>query len=558
MTMLSPWFLALVVVSQADAPKVEWKPFRSPQGKFAISMPRGPSEKKRILAVGGKTIDLVATTARKDQAAYAAAYAVLDGANPEAAIKSAQADAVAQSKGELKDDHEVMLGKVAGRELSIEIPRKVMAGGGVTTVRIFALNGRVVALSATVPTAKAEALADEVASFFDSFRPEGLELPTAEPKPKVASGAAGTGKAKPATTKSTASAKGMDAKGKAAGSGSAPPEAAKPAPARLVEFSSPDRLYVVKMPAAPMERTENHGTMMGPVETKFFHAKLGDTVFLVSSEKAVGHDLSNPTSADMILGIQKKVDVEVRKFVVKSERRLVLGEAPGLELEVEAPADSREYPGGASVIRRMFLVGPMSYTVMASTPKSGRPSSEVAEFLDSFEVVLANGKKTGRAVARNLAWALFSPETAEFTVLMPGKPGQRTQKALNAAGENKMTLYSAEVDDRHFAVECQEFSGNILSGQTGPALLKALSEIERKLGGGVTLKSSKEIQVSGKPGREEILDVAGIGRMTPTTKVRRFVLDAANGRIYSVGVVGPVGCQDEKVVQDFLQSFKLK
>ena len=129
--MMSAWIVAVAALAQTGS-AADWKPFTSAKGKYSDLAARASrSEKRRVLAVSGKTVDLVSSTARKGLATYTAAYADLGGADPATALKVAQADLLAQARGELKDEKEITLGESPGKELSIEIPKKVIAGGAI-------------------------------------------------------------------------------------------------------------------------------------------------------------------------------------------------------------------------------------------------------------------------------------------------------------------------------------------------------------------------------------------------------------------------------------------
>src|SRR5258708_39159702 len=79
-TMFGPIIVMVAVVAQSASTQVEWKVFPSAKGKYSVSMPSKPTEKKRVVAVAGKTLDLYTSTARKGLATYTASYADLAGA----------------------------------------------------------------------------------------------------------------------------------------------------------------------------------------------------------------------------------------------------------------------------------------------------------------------------------------------------------------------------------------------------------------------------------------------------------------------------------------------
>lgn len=584
--MLTPMLVALAVVAQVGAPKSDWKPFAPPGAKFTISMPGKPAEKRRVLAVTGRTVDIVTATGRKGRATYVVTYADLKGADPAVALKAAQDDAIAQLKGQVKSEADKPLGDVSGKEISLEIPRQVMAGGGLSTVRLYAVKGRLYALSATVPEAKAADLEDEIASFFDSFRPEGVKVAdeskdadskdAAEPKPAAESKPAAEPKKAAATSKSTAAkkpaatsksaaknsaktAKSKDMKKGPEDGAATAADSAKEAPApKLEEFVPPDRTFVVKMPERPTDKVQHINTMAGPTEMHIYACKHGDTIFSAQSGRAVGLDVGDPTSGDSLINAYKRHEIKQNKATLKSERKLTIGEGKGLEYVLDVPAESAEYPGGATVLTRMFMVGTTQYVVTVATPTGRTPSPLVAEFLDSFQVVGANGKRSGPAEARDVTWAPYTAPSGEFSIRMPGKPAYTLRKNMTRTGEQKAHLYQSEDGDYKFTVEIDEYPGISLAGPIGAAMLKIHSEVLLSVGGGYTLKWSKDLDLGGRKGHEVVMDVANAGDDKPGTVVQHAFVDPKTGRVFTVSATGPKGCQENKVVVDYMASFQIK
>ena len=375
--------VAVAILAQTGGTQAEWKPFTSAKGKFTVSFPMKPSEKKRALAASGKTFDLVSSTARKGLATYVVATADVSGAEPEAVLKAAQIELVGNLKGELKDEKPSSLGDFSGSELAVEIPKKVMPGGGSSTCRLYVVKGRLYELIATVPTAKADSLTEDVSQFFESFKPAGVEL--------VADGSDVPKTEKPISTKPIMEAK--EAKPAAPGGGSImsglaslrqiggvkpkAPEVQKPGDDAVKalgpewrEFKSPDGKFTISLPGEPQEIPVQIPTPNGNIDAKFYLVQRGEGgVFMVAATPLPGV----PANADANLILEGSKNGMVGQFSgskILEEKKIVYGGAPGRDITLEIPKGAKA-PIPMNLKCRILYVDGTIYQIQAIQPLEG-------------------------------------------------------------------------------------------------------------------------------------------------------------------------------------------
>lgn len=388
--MLSSWILAVVTIAQAGGTAAEWKPFTSAKGKFTVSMPAKPTEKRRVLAVSGKTVDLVAMSARKGLATYIIAYAELGGADSAAAIKMAQADLIAQSKGELKDEKEISLGDSSGKELTIDIPKKVVAGGAVQTARVYVVDGRLYEVVALIPSAKVESLAAEVDAYFDSFKPSGLKpaaevartpdlkkTPIANKMPKDAKPAASGVNSILAGLASLGGAKA--AKPPISGAEKPNAEAAKGLGSEWKPFTSPGGTFTILLPGEPREIATKVATPAGQIDVKYYVVQRGATaVFVVAATQFP--PIAAKVDPDAVLeGSKNGMVLQLAGAKVVEEKKFLFDGAAGRDLVVEIPKGGKAPIAMKLKCRILFLNGTL-YQIQAIQPLEGAVMISPEEF----------------------------------------------------------------------------------------------------------------------------------------------------------------------------------
>jgi hypothetical protein len=394
--MTSAWILAAAALAQTGG-TADWKPFTSAKGKFTVSLPAKPSEKKRVLAISGKTVDLVSSTARKGLATYTTAYAELAGADSAAAIKVAQDDLLAQARGELKEDKEITLGESAGKELTIEIPKKVVAGGAIETARIYVVGGRLYEVISVVPTSKVDALASEVSTYFDSFKPAGGDVAQATTRPAAARAKAATPKGAteapnaavpPPENPGAAVIGGLNAlnpfKGSAMPKGNTtakPAEEAAPikvtAPDGSFSVTSPAKLIVQKMDAPP-------GAPRGmKMDATLYQAFQGSKIFTILVTNLPEQAALGAQGHMLLTGVRDSALRASGGQLIRSK----ITPRDGLEgIEFAFTSAKIEPPRGGVAVNLVFFDIPAKklYVVSVTGPAGTEDDKTVREFLDTF------------------------------------------------------------------------------------------------------------------------------------------------------------------------------
>lgn len=382
--MFSQLIVAVAILAQTGGAQVEWKPFTSAKGKYTVSLPMKPSEKKRSLAAAGKTFDLVTSTARKGLASYTVGSADVAGADPEAVLKAAQTELVTNLKGELKDEKPSSLGNFSGSELSVELPKKVMAGGGISTCRLYVIQGRLYELVATVPTARAEALSEDVSTFFESFKPTGVDLVADagdEAKPAKAPGGEPVKAAMPAKDSKPAAPAGnpiLAGLRQFNGSKAKAPEAQKGGDGPLKalgpewkEFTTPEGKMSVMVPGKAEEVVTKIPGPNGGFDLKLYVVKARQTsVFVIGA--TASPDVAN-LDPDTILESNKQSMLDqIPGSKITDAKKIEYGGAPGRDVTLEVPAG-----GGrpfAMIIKARFLFANNTlYQVQLVQPANGAP-----------------------------------------------------------------------------------------------------------------------------------------------------------------------------------------
>ena len=414
--MLSPFLVAILALAQAGGTASDWKPFTSAKGKFTVSLPAKPSEKKRVLAVSGKTVDLVSMTARKGLATYTVSYAELAGADAPAALKVAQADLVTQSKGDLKDEKEITLGEFPGKDVTIDIPKKVMAGGATETARVYVVAGRLYELVAVVPAAKADSLTEEVNSFLDSFKPAGVTLAAPSDTLKTQGANAATSKtpaAKPGpaaplpANPGGAVLGGLSALNPFAGRGS--PAMPAPAPAALapaaaprpagmangVEFKAPDGSFSITAPAALVAKdlSKLPGVPVNAKINGLFYQLVHDKKAFTVLTAEIPPDAVGKIPVPTMLASGRDNAVKVSSSTLVRSQPITLNGVEGIEFVLTS--NKIDHAQGGVGISRMYadVRNKRLYILSVAGSTGVDEDKTVKAFLDSFHILGAAANK---------------------------------------------------------------------------------------------------------------------------------------------------------------------
>src|SRR5262249_20758516 len=135
-----------------------------------------PTERKRAATIGSKSLDLVTASRKKGPVTYSAAFgdlATAIGDDPKPILDAARDEFVKAVKGKLAEERAMSFDGLFGRELKVEVPRSVVAGGALVRARIFVGGARLYELSAVMPSKQAILSAKELDAFFASFKVTG-------------------------------------------------------------------------------------------------------------------------------------------------------------------------------------------------------------------------------------------------------------------------------------------------------------------------------------------------------------------------------------------------
>ncbi len=151
-------------------------------------------------------------------------------------------------------------------------------------------------------------------------------------------------------------------------------------------------------------------------------------------------------------------------------------------------------------------------------------------------------------------WKELNPKGDGFRVMMPGKPDKKTATVETPQGDVKITLYAIESKKTVFMVLRSDLPPEVDVKDVKKLLDEARDQGVKNSRG--KLKSEKEIELDGNPGREMVLDL-------PDSRVKGGGI--YKSRIYLVGhthfqvaAMVPKSEEDPEEIKAFLDSFRLK
>ena len=147
----------------------------------------------------------------------------------------------------------------------------------------------------------------------------------------------------------------------------------------------------------------------------------------------------------------------------------------------------------------------------------------------------------------------FKSASGRFLVMTPVTFEESTNNLKTEAGEIKLYLFAGQLDDIAYVIGYSDYS----SESAPPDYAEKMLNGARNGAVGNTqgqLMSETQITLSGYPGRELVIETRGEDRPPAIIKGRMFMV---KNRLYQVTVVAPRGKAGDKIIDDFLQSFKL-
>ncbi len=145
-------------------------------------------------------------------------------------------------------------------------------------------------------------------------------------------------------------------------------------------FTSPAAGFAVKMPGLPIEQMQTVKTAAGNVEVHVFSVELEKPpVSYVVSYSALPESAVKPGSEAKRLDNARDGAVASTKGTLKSQRRILLQNYPGRELEIDLPKERR-------VRTRIYAVGNRLYQLLVIGPAGAKDATEAKRFLESFQL----------------------------------------------------------------------------------------------------------------------------------------------------------------------------
>jgi hypothetical protein len=147
----------------------------------------------------------------------------------------------------------------------------------------------------------------------------------------------------------------------------------------------------------------------------------------------------------------------------------------------------------------------------------------------------------------------FKSEAGGFSVMAPAPLQEASQEVKTPGGKVELHLFSTQQDDTGFYVGFCDYDPQLATPDKAEKMLDgardgAVSSAKGKL------VSEAKIDLSGHPGRELVIEASPGGGPPTIIKGRLFMV---KNRLYQVTVVTPRGKARDKIVDDYLRSFKL-
>lgn len=147
----------------------------------------------------------------------------------------------------------------------------------------------------------------------------------------------------------------------------------------------------------------------------------------------------------------------------------------------------------------------------------------------------------------------FKSEPGRFSVMTPVTLEESTNNLKTEAGEVKLHLFAGQLDDIAYVIGYSDYPPE----NAPPGYAEKMLNGARNGAVGNThgrLLSETQISLADYPGRELVIETSGEDRPPAIIKGRMFMV---KNRLYQVTVVAPRGKAGDKIIDDFLQSFKL-
>ena len=147
----------------------------------------------------------------------------------------------------------------------------------------------------------------------------------------------------------------------------------------------------------------------------------------------------------------------------------------------------------------------------------------------------------------------FKSEAGRFAIMTPVTLEESTNNLKTEAGPIDLHLFAGQLDDIAYVVAYSDYPPE----NAPPDYAEKMLDGARNGAVGNThgrLISETKISLADYPGRELVIETRGEDRPPSIIKGRMFMV---KNRLYQITVVAPRGKAGDKIIDDFLQSFKL-
>ena len=147
----------------------------------------------------------------------------------------------------------------------------------------------------------------------------------------------------------------------------------------------------------------------------------------------------------------------------------------------------------------------------------------------------------------------FKSEAGRFAVMTPVTLEKSTNNLKTEAGPIDLHLFAGQLDDIAYVVAYSDYPPEKAPADYAEKMLDGArnGSVGNTQG---QLVSETKISLTDYPGRELVIETRGEDRPPSIVKGRMFMV---KNRLYQITVVAPRGKAGDKIIDDFLQSFKL-
>lgn len=148
---------------------------------------------------------------------------------------------------------------------------------------------------------------------------------------------------------------------------------------------------------------------------------------------------------------------------------------------------------------------------------------------------------------------VFASKDGKFTVTVPAKPTEKTNKVKIGAGEVEVHLFTVDQKDRAYIVSYTDYPPGRLDPDAEKVLAGVIDGNAKSLKGKVVADEKITIGKKKYPGHEIKIEFGG--EKKSLYRARVYLVGA---RLYQVVALGPDEFAKSKAVDDYLKSFVLE